>query len=247
MLKEDNHFYPLMRLILTGLTLGELLLIALSPGAVTSLDLTVSPSSSTQATRSLPPFSISTASSTRNYPVLPTLSPLPRTHTCISGPIIEQSDGRVTVTKRIYLDISEPVNCSGVITSWYYCHIVIGFRDKSSGLWPCVWRRPENATGYELVACNKFSIIPGDGDEFRCHEYVPSNPSEFIRVEKGDYIGFYSPDSGLLLAFSDSSYDEDHYQMERNETGFSNFIGDSELEYASHTAGRILLSAEIGQ
>ena len=97
------------------------------------------------------------------------------------------------------------------------------------------------------VGCNEFAIIPGAGEDLRCGEYAPTNPTKMIRVEEGDYIGFYIPDSGLFMALSDSVYDEGHYQLERNETGFSNFIGDWELRNASSTAGRALLRAEIGQ
>ena len=234
------------KLMMTSCTLGEILLICfvVSPGA----GLMISPSSSTQATQSPPISSSSTAAatSTSNYPVLPTLSPQPP-HACMSGPDFKRTSGEVVVTDRIYLDISEPVNCSGVITSWTYCHFVIGFRDKSSGLWPCIWRRSNDSSGYENIGCNKFTIVPGDGSDIRCHDYVPSNPSDFIRVEEGDYIGFYVPDSGLFIALSEYKYDEGHYQSERNETGFSTFIGDSELRNTSSTSGRALLRAEIGQ
>ena len=120
-----NLFGSLMRskLIMTSCTLGEILLICfvVSPGA----GLMISPSSSTQATQSPPISSSSTAAatSTSNYPVLPTLSPQPP-HACMSGPELKGTSSEVVVTDRIYLDISEPINCSGVITSWTYCHIV---------------------------------------------------------------------------------------------------------------------------
>ncbi len=227
-------------------TLGELLIICfiVSPGA----GLTESSSLPTQAISPLPSLSSSyVATSTSNYPVLPTISPLPAHHTCNSGPDFVETSGRLTTTKRIYLDLSEPVNCTGVITSWYFCHIVIGYRDIPSGLSPCVWRRSNDSSGYNKVGCNKIMFVPGDGEEVRCRRYAPTYPSDFIRVEEGDYIGFYVPDVGLFLALSSSEYDEGNYQLERNETGDSDFIGDRELRNASSTPGRALLRAEIGQ
>ena len=66
-------------------------------------------------------------------------------------------------------------------------------------------------------------------------------------MEEGDYIGFYIPDVGLFVGLSSSIYDEGNYQLERNVTGFSDFIEDSELRNTTDTPGRALLSAEIGQ
>ena len=239
---------------LTSCSLGKFLfycfVIIISPGA----SLVVSPSLSTQATYPSPSLSSTyaqAATSTRSsqsQPVLPTLSPLPTRHTCTSGPDFVEPSGTITTTDRIYLDLSEPVNCTGVITSWYFCHYIIGYRDILSGLWPCVWRRSNDSSGYDRVGCNKIMLVPGgEVNELKCREFVPSHPSDFIRVEEGDYIGFYIPDIGLFVALSSPIYDEGNYQLERNETGFSDFIGDSELRNTTSTPGRALLSAEIGQ
>ena len=231
---------------LSSCTLGKFLFICfiISPGT----SLLVSPSLSTQAIEPSPSLSSShAATSTSSSPVLPTLSPLPSQHTCTSGPELVQASGTVTTADRIYLDLSEPVNCTGVITSWYFCHYVIGYRDILSGLWPCAWRKSNDSSGYDKVGCNKITFVPGEGKQFRCRKYVPSHPSDFIRVEEGDYIGFYVPDVGLFVAFSSSVYDEGHYQLERNDTGFFDFIEDSELRNATSTPGRAMLNAEIGQ
>ena len=152
------------------------------------------------------------------------------------------------VTDHIYLDNSEPVPCSGVITRWHFCYVVIGFHNISSGLQPCVWRRskPNDSSGYKMIGCNKFTIIPGNRDGLQCQHFVPLSPSDFIRVEKGDYIGFYVPDAGLFLPFSLPDYDMDNYQLRRNATGSTLFIKDSELRNATIQPGRALLSAEIG-
>ena len=165
-----------------------------------------------------------------------------------SNPIVDNTYRLAAVTDHIYLDNSEPVPCSGLITRWHYCFVVIGFHNISSGLQPCVWRRSKlnDSSGYKMIGCNKFTIIPGNIDGLQCQCFVPSSPSDFIRVEKGDYIGFYVPDAGLFLPFSLPDYDMDNYQLRRNATGSTPFIKDSELRNATIQPGRALLSAEIG-
>lgn len=238
---------------LTSCTLlGKLLItsfIIMSPGG--SLQQLVSPSLSTPSMIDPSPSLTSSYAATSthsNFPVLPTISPLPAQHTCTSGPDFVKSSGRITTTDRIYLDVSGPVNCTGVITSWYYCHYIIGYRHILSGLWPCVWRRSNDSSGYNKLGCNKIMLVPGgEVNDLKCRRYVPSHPSDFIAVEEGDYVGFYVPDEGLFLALSSSDYDEGNYQLERNVTGFSDFIDDYELRNATSTPGRALLRAEIGQ
>ena len=210
--------------------------------------LTVAPSASitTQAPPTTTTTSTTIATTSSLFPSLPVQSPLPHS-TCQTGPeFVDGVSGRITETDHVYLDLSQPVNCSGVVTGWYYCHIVIAFRNTPAELWPCVWRRSNHLEGYETIGCNKFKIIPGDGDTIRCRLYVPPNPSDLLRVEEGDYIGFYVPDSGIILALSLAQDDIGHYQLQSNETGFSSFVADSELVRVSSKPGRALLSAEIG-
>jgi hypothetical protein len=115
-----------------------------------------------------------------------------------------------------------------------------------------VWRRSLNSNesepGYENVGCNKFVIVPGDGEEFRCRDFVPSNPADVIEVEEGDYIGFYVPDSGLLPALSvlDENSELDQLLRVRNVTGFTSYLKDSELRLVTPISGSALLRAEIG-
>ena len=156
---------------------------------------------------------------------------------------------RIAVTDHIYLDSSEPAPCSGVITRWHYCYVVFGFRNVSSGLQPCVWRRSnpsDSNAGYEKIGCNEISIIPGERDGLQCQSFAPLSHFDLIRVEAGDYIGFYVPDSGLFLPFSPPEDDTDSFQQKRITMGFAPFIKDSELRNATIQPGRALLSAEIG-
>lgn len=182
----------------------------------------------------------------------PTPSPL-MPNICRSGPDTEEFRNVIIGTSKIYLDLSKPINCSGAIISWQYCHYIIGFRNASSGLWPCVWRRSglnsnESEPGYENVGCNRFVVVPGDGEEFRCRDFVPSNPADVIQVEAGDYIGFYVPDSGLLPALSvvDEGSELDQLLRVRNVTGFTSYLKDSELRLVTPLSGSALLRAEIG-
>ena len=155
---------------------------------------------------------------------------------------LKTSEMVIIGTNKIYLDVSKPINCSGAITSWQYCHFIIGFRNASSGLWPCVWRQSNDseASSYENVGCNKFTVVPGDGDNFRCQYFIPSNPADVIEVKEGDYIGFYVPDSGLLPALSqvDDNAGDDQLLRVRNVTGFTSYLKDSELRNCQSTIGQ---------
>lgn len=192
------------------------------------VSLTVAPSASTQTPPTTTTNFTTIATTSSPFPPLPVQSPLPHS-ICQTGPEFVGVSGRITKTDHVYLDLSQPVNCSGVVTRWYYCHIVIAFRNTLAELWPCVWRRSKHFEGYETVGCNKFKIIPGDGDTIRCRLYVPPNPSDLLRVKEGDYIGFYVPDSGIILALSLAQDDTGHYQLQSNKTGFSSFVAESEL------------------
>ncbi len=190
--------------------------------------------------------------------IMPTPSPLSQ-HMYKTGPhfnnLVNSVDNinayRLAVTNHVYLDNSESVPYSGVITRWYYCYVIIGFHYVSSGLRPCVWRRSklnDSSAGYERIGCNDFTVIPGEKDGLQCQYFAPLSPSDFIRVEKGDYIGFYVPDAGLFLPFSlPDDDDTDSYQLQRIAMGFAPFIKDKELRNATTQPGRALLSAEIGR
>ena len=221
-----------------------IILVGFGQKVATSSNPTVSPSRHISST-------IYTGTSGLSSSLVPTPSPLPP-NICWSGPDTEEFQNVIIRTSTIYLDLSKPINCSGAIISWQYCHYIIGFREASSGLWPCVWRRSLNLNdseaGYENVGCNRFIVVPGDGEDFRCREFVPSNPADVIEVEEGDYIGFYVPDSGLLPALSivNESTEFDELLRVRNVTGFTSYLKDSELRIVTPRSGSALLRAEIG-
>ena len=219
----------------------------LGPG----IGLTMTPSSTQTSS-----FTSSSTTSSINVTVS-TPSPLSQHNMCRTGPQFDNlpdvADNinayRLAVTDHIYLDNSEPLPCSGVITGWHYCYVVLGFHNVSSGLQPCVWRRSnsnDSNAGYKKVGCNEFTIIPGERDGLQCQYFTPLSHSDFIRVEEGDYIGFYVPDAGLFLPFSSPDDDTDSYQQQRTAMGFAPFIKDSELRNATTQPGRVLLRAEIG-
>lgn len=224
--------------------------------SIQSTSLTAAaPSTSKQAGHLSTSTSTSSTSSTAGaqghsfFPSLPIHSPLPDS-TCQTGPEFRdgvQVSSFLIETDHVFLDLSEPVNCSGIITRWYYCHIVIAFRNTPAGLWPCVWRKVNHTEGYEMIGCNKFTIVPGNGDSVRCRMYVPPSPSELLRVREGDYIGFYVPDSGIIVALALAENDAGHYQLRSNETGFTSYLSDSDLILVDSISGRALLSAEIGK
>ena len=202
--------------------------------------------------------SFTSSSTTSSISVaVPIPSPLSQHNMCRTGPqfdnltdVADNIDAyRLAVTDHIYLDNSEPLPCSGVITGWHFCYVVLGFHNVSSGLQSCVWRRSnpnDSSAGYKNIGCNEFTIIPGERDGLQCQYFNPLSHSDFIRVEEGDYVGFYVPDAGLFLPFSLPNDDTDSYQQQRIATGFAPFIKDSELRNATTQPGRALLSAEIG-
>ena len=210
----------------------------------------VAPSpTSTSSLSSLEPTS---AASSTSVPQTLSSTPLPEPpYNCSTGPEGQELDRFLIATNRVYLDISVPVNCSGVIVRWHYCHFIIGFRNATSSLSFCAWRRSNDSEEltYEIVGCNTLTTVPGDGESFRCRQYVPSNPTEIITVEEGDYIGFYVPDSALLPALSVPENDRDNYQLIRNVTGPASTLKYSELRNLSCTpnCGRALLKADIGE
>lgn len=222
----------------------SLLLLCLFTTSVVCQRVTPSPTPS-----SLYPPNFATNTTRVGSLVVPTPASPPQ-FTCRTGPDSQTYNYFLIGTNHIYLDISQSVNCSGVITSWLYCHHIIGFREATSSLWLCVWRRANHSEerGYEAVGCNQFSTVPGDGEDFRCQYHIPSNPDELIPVEEGDYIGFYVPDSGLLPALSIPDHGVSNYQLIRDVEGFTSFIKDSEMQNLScwPNCGRALVGAEIG-
>ena len=151
-------------------------------------------------------------------------------------------------TDKIYIDLNEPLRCSGVIVRWDYCHYVLGFRGTRSGIWPSIWQRAENDSTYSLVGVNRITIIPGNEQDstVRCGSYTPQ-PWELIKVEEGQYVGFFLPDSGLFVALSSFDDDPGKFQLERESFGFTNFLNESELINSSTVLGRALLRAVIGE
>ena len=195
-----------------------------------------------------PPSTLTSHAGTSS--ISPTPTPLPQ-YTCKTGPDTQDFSHIIIQTNNIYLDISEPVNCTGYITRWHYCHRIFGFREAPAGLWPCVWRRSNGSDEeFEVVGCNQITVVSGEGENYRCRSHDPtSDPDEVIFVEEGDYIGFYIPDHSLfpVLAFPD--HDHGKFQALRNDTGFVSSFLESELKNISCTpsCGRALLNAEIGK
>ena len=182
--------------------------------------------------------------------ISPTQTPLPQ-YTCRTGPDTQDFDFVIMQTNNIYLDLSEPVSCSGYITRWHYCRRLFGFREAPAGLWPCVWRRSNSSEEeFEIVGCNNITLnISYEGEIIRCQSHDPTlDPDEVIFVEEGDYIGFYIPESGLVPGLALPDHDQGHFQLRRGRPGFVTSIIQPELESISCTpnCGRAPLNAEIG-
>ena len=177
------------------------------------------------------------------------LSPSPAAppQLCSTGPEFVAVMGLLT-TDKLYIDLDEPVGCSGVVVRWDYCHYVLGFRGTPSGIWPTIWRKAENDSTYSLIGINKIVIVPGIevSSTLRCGSYTPQ-PWELIKVEEGEYVGFFLPDSGLFVAVSSIEIDPDKFQLEREGFGFTDFLNESELINSSSFPGRALLRAVIGE
>ena len=169
----------------------------------------------------------------------------PNDETCITGPPMLQS-GHIFVNGRQYFSDDVEVQCSGTVTSWFFCHFVIGYRLLEMELWAGVWRR--DGDEYNLVGLNVIVLEPPGfgGEQFRCREYqVPA--ADWFEVQEGDYVGFYVPDNGVFVASAARQSDPDRQQLQRNVYGFAESFNDSELISAASSFGRALLRAFIGE
>ena len=146
----------------------------------------------------------------------------------------------------MYLDVNDPVQCSGVVTGWDFCYGVFAFRTIRAEVWPSVWRR--NGSDYDLVAQNKIGIVPNEDDvngTIRCREGEMLDTYDYIEVKEGDFIGFFIPDNGLFIPKTTGSYDPDAYQLRRLAMGYTIKLLDNELVELSE--GRPLVKANIGK
>ena len=164
---------------------------------------------------------------------------------CLTGPDMQESNS-IFVNGRQYLSDTGEVACDGLVTTWHFCHYVIGFRHLEMQLWAGVWRLEDSV--YELVGLNVISVEPPgyEEDQLRCVDY---QVDPFLRIEarEGDYIGFFLPDNGVFVASASPASDPDRQQMQRTEYGYADSFNASEVEIAASSFGRALLRAKIGE
>ena len=164
---------------------------------------------------------------------------------CMAGPSLEDSNS-IYVNGRQYLSDRGDVACNGYITTWNFCHYVIGYRDQPMELWPGAWRLVGDY--YRLVGLNVIVIEPPgyDGEQLRCKLY-DVEASDWIEVQEGDYIGFYLPENGVFVASASAESDPDRQQMQRSVYGYAGDFNASEVIEAASSVGRALLRATIGK
>ena len=164
---------------------------------------------------------------------------------CVTGPTMQDSNS-IFVNGRQYLSDSGEVECNGIVTAWYFCHYVIGFRLVDMAIWAGAWRLKDDF--YELVGLNVIKVdAPGyGGEQLRCMD-IQLKASEWFDVQEGDYTGFYLPDNGVFVASASTQSDPEHRQMQRNIYGYAANFNASEVERAASSFGRALLRATISK
>ena len=168
----------------------------------------------------------------------------PSDETCITGPSTLASS-HIFVNGRQYFSDAADVECNGTVTSWFFCHYVIGFRLQQMELWPGVWRR--DGDEFNLVGLNMIVLEPpGFGEQFRCMNYQV-DAADWFQAKEGDYVGFYVPDNGVFIASATAQSDPGRHQLQRDVYGFAENFTASELNQAASSFGRAIIRALIGE
>ena len=169
----------------------------------------------------------------------------PSDDTCITGPPMLASS-HIYVNGRQYFSDAVEVECNGTVTSWSFCHYVIGYRLLEMELWAGVWRK--DGDEFNLVGLNVIVVEPPGfgGEQFRCRDYqVPA--ADWFQAQEGDYVGFYVPDNGVFVASATPQSDPGRQQLQRSVYGFAENFNAAELDPAATSFGRALLRAFIGE
>ena len=140
----------------------------------------------------------------------PTVVPAPSSY-CSAGYAPDAIDGADGVHhwrsltalegNRLYLDVGNPIPCSGTVVEWKYCHRVLGFTESRASFLPGVWR-------YETEGERYVSVVRGTDVVEHQREVGYQCGRVSVRlagVQEGDIIGFYVPDEGLFVLVNDST------------------------------------------
>ena len=129
---------------------------------------------------------------------------------------------------RLYLNIDNPAQCSGIITSWEYCYYLPD-NERAYQVHFAIYRKRiddrrriqyEKQSRTVTLSLDMISDDDGDGDSdgesedsdsevenFFCTSHIPE-AAEYVTVRQGDIIGMCLPRRNSLNVVSDTS-DED--------------------------------------
>ena len=164
---------------------------------------------------------------------------------CTTGPSMLESN-HIFVNGRQYVSDEGEVECNGTVTSWTFCHYVIGYRLLEMEIWAGVWRRI--GAEFNLVGLNVIVLDPPGfgGDQFRCVERQVE-AADWFEAQEGDYVGFYLPDNGVFVASATPQSDPNRQQMQLSMYGYAEKFNASDLITAANDFGRALVRAYIGE
>lgn len=111
-----------------------------------------------------------------------------------SSPIPDNPSG-------LYIDIDNPVPCTGQLTVWYFCYYE-PFNTKTTmySLQLTVWRFDPQTNTYSKQGEENVSIrVRRRRDDFKCDD-VSLKRNKYIDIQRGDYLGVVLGDPALPLS-----------------------------------------------
>lgn len=81
-------------------------------------------------------------------------------------------------------------------------------------------------------------------ESLQCLNYT-TRPEEWVETQKGDFIGFFSPENGVFISHSHDVSNRGIQQMQRIERGFVETFNASELQVVGSHRG--VINAYIGK
>ena len=144
----------------------------------------------------------------------------------------------------LYLDTSSTAECDGNITSWSLCYYEIRVFSTPYQVEFQVWRRLSNDEYHMVGAAVQTLTVSFRDDEFNCRHFVLSE-SEWIQIERDDFIGVHLMDSTELTVLGETGDSQDSLlytdQVSSATLQSSSFTRDDGIKmHISATIGKII-------
>lgn len=112
---------------------------------------------------------------------------------CTVGHLAEPQSPLNIANGEIFLDMDNPVPCSGFITAWHFCHHMPASQEIATGILQ-LWRPIAGSDTYERVYDLSLNVdIPSQSEEaFMCDDHELQE-SDYIPVQENDVLAVYKP------------------------------------------------------